>query len=237
LEVRLVMERERSLLESKEKTPSPSLPELSIKTLPYRLFLVSIEKEMLEYCVKILLKLSFFSDVKSTFFCFTDTEEEVSLILDENSLNYFKNATGPKFNLVIGPDCWRAIQVDEDASMIDVSGIVANLSGPLTEAGIGMLYLSAYECDLILVQENQVEAAVSCLYNKICIKGESKRQEITKKTLPSSPIVATAIPSRLALATINSLDDLPYCEHSILQQFFFPSRTENRFFSFFFSIN
>jgi hypothetical protein len=74
------------------------------------------------------------------------------------------------------------------------------------------------------VQENQVEAAVSCFYNKICIKGEPKRQETIKKTLPSSPIVATAIPSRLALATINSLDDLPYCAHSILQQFFFPSR-------------
>jgi hypothetical protein len=148
-----------------KEVPLPkSLSQLSIRTLPHRLFIFTVNRELLDFCIKALLKLSLFSDEgyvyknlrsncsSSTFVCFTDTEEEVSLILDEQSLHYFKETVGSNVPILVLSDCWRAIEVDEGAQIIDATGIVATLSAPLTEAGIGMLYLSAYECDLILVK-------------------------------------------------------------------------------------
>jgi len=223
---------EKELSSDSSKHWSRSLSKLKVDTLPYRLFLVSVQRDSLDSCIKPLLHLSFYSDMRSTFFSYTDTDEEISLILDEESVRYFKSAVGSNVSFTVAPDGWKAIQVDEEATMIDATGIIANLSAPLTDAGIGMIYLSAYECDLILVQESQIDEAVSCLFNKIFVKEPKAAQdEISKRKIPSTKILATTLSARLALATLKTSAELTSCTHALLRQLFF-SKSETRFFSF-----
>eukprot|EP01118_Nematostelium_gracile_P015788 TRINITY_DN6393_c0_g1_i1.p1 TRINITY_DN6393_c0_g1~~TRINITY_DN6393_c0_g1_i1.p1 ORF type:complete len:248 (-),score=58.73 TRINITY_DN6393_c0_g1_i1:95-733(-) len=203
--------------QARNKSKRKSLSELSINTLPFRLFLVSLEKEALDLCMKPLLHLAFYSE-SNTFFSFTETDEEISIIVDEASLARLKATISSEIPVVVNTDCWKAIRVEEGAQLIDETGIVANLANPLKEAGIGMLYLSAYECDLILVAEADAEKAASCLFNKIFTKEKRENVEPPKEKV-SRQILATALPARLALATLKN--PLPLCMHQLVNEFFF----------------
>jgi len=92
---------------------------LIVHRLPHRLFLVSLWKEKLDFCTKILIKLAFFCDRKQHFFSYTETKDEVSLIVDDQSLELLKdNSDSIGGLLVIAPGKWKAIQVYEGASAI-----------------------------------------------------------------------------------------------------------------------
>lgn len=89
---------ENTLLSSSPKTLF--LGDLEITKLPYKLFLASISKQILDSCTKAILKLSLFPERDKSFFSYTETEDEVSLILDEASLSYFSKSVGKVFAII-----------------------------------------------------------------------------------------------------------------------------------------
>jgi len=92
---------------------------LLVNRLPHRLFLVSLWKDKLDFYTKILIKLAFFCDRKQHFFSYTETKDEVSLIVDDQSLDLLKSSTESIGSLlVIAPGKWKAIEVYEGAAAI-----------------------------------------------------------------------------------------------------------------------
>jgi len=101
------------------------------------------------------LELALFSD---RFFCCTQADGEISLMLDEISIKKFSGDI-----LVELSERWKAIQIYEGAEAINETGWVQRLSQPLAKEGIDMLYLSTYHTDLILVEEHNQLRAVKLL--------------------------------------------------------------------------
>src|SRR4051812_42450398 len=79
---------------------------VDVAILPFNLHLASIQRTALP--TRELLQTLFFPKSSSRFLSFTETSEEVSLILDEGSLGLF-----PTDVLAVTPGVWAAIQIYE----------------------------------------------------------------------------------------------------------------------------
>jgi len=100
----------------------------------------------------------FFQTVPIHFFSFTETKDEISLILDESEFNA---AAFPPQCLTIHPENWKAIKIFEGTNSIsDAIGIIATFSSILAAKGINIVYISTYNYDLILVDEHQLDEAL-----------------------------------------------------------------------------
>ncbi len=86
------------------------------------------------------------------FFSVTRTCEETSIICHQRQ--------APQD--VRSEQGWRALKV---AGPLDFSltGILASLAVPLAEAGVGILALSTFDTDYLLIRESQLEAAICAL--------------------------------------------------------------------------
>ncbi|KAF9647844.1 hypothetical protein BDM02DRAFT_3156000 [Thelephora ganbajun] len=61
-------------------------------------------------------------------------------------------------------ESWNVLQIDSHSDGIDKSGArVHELSAPLAEAGISILYLSSYLCDFILVKSTRVQEVINLM--------------------------------------------------------------------------
>lgn len=78
---------------------------LDLAVLEPKLFLASITRGQLQQNLSTVLKQLLFSQRKSLF-SYTETQDEVSLILDEEAASLF-----PKDVLHFSPGTWKAIQV------------------------------------------------------------------------------------------------------------------------------
>eukprot|EP01102_Stenamoeba_stenopodia_P019467 TRINITY_DN7361_c0_g1_i1.p1 TRINITY_DN7361_c0_g1~~TRINITY_DN7361_c0_g1_i1.p1 ORF type:complete len:324 (+),score=56.43 TRINITY_DN7361_c0_g1_i1:210-1181(+) len=142
--------------------PSPAVQtfspqSLQLSTMPTRLFLASLSKENISRNVHHLLKIFMYTQVDSSFFfSFTETEEEVTLLLTEKLLQLF-----PEGALVV-TDCWRPLKRVVKRGFNEM-GIVSALSKPLADVHIPTLYISSYETSYLLVPEKQMEEAIRCL--------------------------------------------------------------------------
>jgi hypothetical protein len=129
-----------------------------LKLLHFRLVLASIKKEHLEVCTNALLKLLLFPSSNDRFFSYNDTSDEVSLILDENAVLQFPPEILQHTNQI-----WRAFQVDEGPLGFESTGIVSSISHPLARARIPIYYLSTYQTDYTMVEEETLPAAIAAL--------------------------------------------------------------------------
>ena len=91
-------------------------------------------------------------DLSGEFVFVGKTDEEISLVCTTAS------APGD----CIREDGWRAFRI---AGELDFSlvGIIAKISGVLTEAGISLFVVSTYNTDYVLVKEESLDAAVRAL--------------------------------------------------------------------------
>lgn len=138
----------------------PSVPIIStITTLPQKLKIVSLEKKVIPQCTHCLMKILFFSESSSPFVSYTETNDEVSLILDEESASMLY----PKELFKISDQFWRAIQFSLGSSPTDGAGFVSEIAGPLGRAGISIFFLTTFNSDLILVEDSKFASANACL--------------------------------------------------------------------------
>jgi hypothetical protein len=94
------------------------------------------------------------------FFSYTQTPNEISLILEEHDAALFLKSG---LELVGEGSYWKAIQISEGDLGFQATGIVQRLSTPLARASISVMYFSTFLTDFIFVQEEQVAAALQCL--------------------------------------------------------------------------
>lgn len=94
-----------------------------------------------------------FGRAKDISFCsITRTNDELSIVSPQDKI---------PAGILVEKD-WRAFKVDGPLGFV-LTGIVASLAKPLAEAEISILYISTYETDYLLVEEENLERAKKIL--------------------------------------------------------------------------
>jgi hypothetical protein len=96
---------------------------------------------------------------KAKFASFTKTEDEISLVVDIQSLPKHEYAN----------EGWKAFKI---VGPIDFSlvGILQQIIRPLSENGISIFTISTFDTDYILVKEQQLQSAIKVLKEKFEIR-------------------------------------------------------------------
>jgi len=183
-----------------------------LRVLPHRMVLASLRKDQLQESTHALLKLLLFQDNKEHFFSFTETSEEISLVLEEEALSYFPEQTLQYTNQI-----WRIIQIDEGPLGFESTGIVSSISGPLAANQISIYHLSTYLTDHTLVELESLSKAVSTLQeagfaftneelsppsSPPTTKKSPMSTEVTNGKTKTTQMVITRLPYQLYLARL-----------------------------------
>jgi len=87
-----------------------------------------------------------------SFLSITRTENELSIVCLQDKI---------PGGVLVEKD-WRVLKVEGPLGFV-MTGIVASLSKPLAEAGVSILYISAYETDHLLVEEKNLTKTIKIL--------------------------------------------------------------------------
>jgi hypothetical protein len=143
----------------------------------------------------------------SFFVSFTETPDEISLILDEETFKTLPPATN---GMYISDRIWRGVQFSIGASpgeerdvshsntlTVDVKGFIRCVVEPLSKAGISIFYFYTFNTDFLLVlaesqftkkcfqvEEKNFQAAKHCIKQNVNVVGLEEEEEST--TLPST---------------------------------------------------
>eukprot|EP00743_Colponemidia_sp_Colp-15_P002827 GILK01003059.1.p1 GENE.GILK01003059.1~~GILK01003059.1.p1 ORF type:complete len:325 (+),score=52.20 GILK01003059.1:42-977(+) len=128
-------------------------------------FVARIEKNEVKTQAHALLHAFFLPQSNDRLVSFTWTDDEVSLILDEQSLNQFTESS-----LVRSPGSWRPIAVGDDPLGFDETGIVCSQAEPLFQAHIPLFYLSTFSTDYTLVMQADLDRALEVLKTKFTVR-------------------------------------------------------------------
>jgi len=128
---------------------------LECTILNEELHICSLHKESRSECALALLRLIFKSN--TNFFSFTETEDEISLMVENKELNGFSQ------DITIS-DGWRPIQRFKKTSLSEV-GVISALSKPITSAKIPIVYLSTFNSAYIFVQSKHFAVTKLVLEN------------------------------------------------------------------------
>jgi hypothetical protein len=138
---------------SPSSPPSRSPDLSSLITLSTELHLASTEQ--IARCTRPLLKLIFFENAESRFFSFTYADDEISLLCDEKHLALFPDNCLARTHII-----WKPMKRWRKAGFFE-TGVVSFLTAPLAQAGVTVLYVSAYHTSFILVPTTEYETALA----------------------------------------------------------------------------
>lgn len=87
-------------------------------------------------------------------------DDGLSVVCSPNELSVLKSLST---ELNISPKKWRALNVDVVGSATEFPGAVYFLANTLSEINISILHISTFESEILLVQEQDIEAACKLL--------------------------------------------------------------------------
>jgi len=158
---------------------------MHVTILPFCLKVCKVQKHQTHLISHAVMKLLLFPE-SHQFLSFTESEEGLSLVLDENALETVVMLDEVAKSVVQVCDItWRPVQIVEGSLGYTSVGIVHALSEPLAKAGITIFNLSTYQTDFTLVPEERIYEAVNCLTEKFAILTEGLQE--LKKNQPLSP--------------------------------------------------
>lgn len=105
------------------------------------------------------LSFALFSSSRS-FFSYTETDEEVSLILNTATASIF-----PPDSINLHTEGWRLLKVESGDKPLgfDETGIVSSIADPLAKAKISLFYVSTFSTDYPLVPASDLPRAAQVL--------------------------------------------------------------------------
>ncbi|KAE8887404.1 hypothetical protein PF005_g3450 [Phytophthora fragariae] len=104
--------------------------------------------------------------MQTEIFSIVSDREGATLFVDPAGVEMFKRA-GMEDLITVAPQSWRAIQIHLGPMVAEFPGVVSFLSKLLADDHISILNMSTYDTDVIFVQEQDLEAAISCLQSKL----------------------------------------------------------------------
>lgn len=124
------------------------------------------EKELLFYP---LMKALFFND-KNQFYSLTESEDEISLFVDEEVITEeFKGIPSNVKEKIVIKDGYRILEFHENDCGIDHIGIVNKISDIFSKNDIPILYVNTFNKNLILVHKDYYSNAQTCLHENMNI--------------------------------------------------------------------
>ncbi|KAF9907566.1 GATS protein-like 3 [Linnemannia zychae] len=173
-----------------------------VDILPFRLKLASMDKTDIPRCTHQLMKLVLFPSGPQHFFSYSETDREVSLILDETHILAF-----PKDTLDVCDVVWRAVQIEAGESGLGAMDVVSQVSKPLADINVSIMQISTYDADFTLLPECDLTRALDCL-SKVFTISNNPLQDVGlaptdlqswEETFPMSPTEVTSLQDALAL--------------------------------------
>ncbi|KAF9933566.1 GATS protein-like 3 [Linnemannia zychae] len=173
-----------------------------VDILPFRLKLASMDKADIPRCTHQLMKLVLFPSGPQHFFSYSETDREVSLILDETHISAF-----PKDTLDICNIIWRAVQIEAGESGLGAIDVVSQVSKPLADINVSIMQISTYDADFTLLPECDLTRALDCL-SKVFAISNNPLQDVGlqptdlqswEETFPMSPTEINSLQDALAL--------------------------------------
>lgn len=175
----------------------------TFKILPMNLFLISIQRKQFHFYSKALLKTLFVKlDSPDRFISFIETADEISIILDESSLEEVKRYKEIIQSYQLNMDAimleqgstWRGILIksvnDEETSDSNdpnngskillkksTARSIYRYASILSSNNISIFYHSLWSFDLLLVEEENFEKAVELIQNKVENTDKSMKEE------------------------------------------------------------
>ncbi|KAG7395935.1 GATS protein-like 3 [Phytophthora boehmeriae] len=124
-------------------------------------------------------------------FSIVSDREGATLFMDPSGVDMFQRA-GMADLITVAPQSWRAIQIHLGPMVAEFPGVVSFLSKLLADDHISILNMSTYDTDVIFVQEQHLEAAISCLQLKLSrglhgLKEAKDAENAVSDREPSSP--------------------------------------------------
>lgn len=130
-------------------------PSFYVKILDCRIKLINIMKYELDKFMFHILEPLFYSKHKNRFISFTQSNSEISLFIDTDSISE-KFAELLRSNNIVSvmSTCnYRVLQIYEQESGIDHIGIINNISYILTAHNIPILYVNSYNNNFVVIEE------------------------------------------------------------------------------------
>jgi hypothetical protein len=136
---------------------------MELSPLSQRLILACFARESIPHLTHALLKLLLFPDRDDRFLSITITSEEVSLVMEEKSFSSLPTEFCSRVER--NANSWKAIQISAGPMGFsgNTLGAVTQVSDILALNGISIFYLSTFDDDFILVQNDKTEAALKLL--------------------------------------------------------------------------
>lgn len=131
-----------------------------ITKLPYQIYITSLSKDRIGPLAEHLLKLFFFPARENRFFSFTETPDEVSIMLDMASAELLPSVT--QSGIV-----WRVLQISQGAYGSHGTETVSKFAKPLADAHISIMNVSTYMNDYTLVEESDMDKSLEELKKNI----------------------------------------------------------------------
>ena len=130
--------------------------ELYVKVLAARLLVVRLQLALLPQSTHaIITRLLFSRRSARSFWSYTHTDAEISLIVEEEVLPTF-----PPDAIVGASTVWRAVKLCGRSFAFDETGVVSAMYAP-HEAGVHLLNISTFATNFSLVEETDLERALA----------------------------------------------------------------------------
>ncbi|KAG0054561.1 GATS protein-like 3 [Gryganskiella cystojenkinii] len=173
-----------------------------VDILPFRLKLASIAKDDIPRCTHQLMKLVLFPAGPQHLFSYTETEREVSLILDESHIPGFPEDVLDVCNVI-----WRAVGIEPGESGLGAVEVISQVSKALAEINVSIMQISTYDADFTLLPECDLTRALECLSEKFTISNDpltdsglsSTDLQSWEESFPMSPNEITSLQDALLL--------------------------------------
>ncbi|KAF9080767.1 GATS protein-like 3 [Mortierella sp. GBA35] len=175
-----------------------------VDILPFRLQLASLQKKDIPRCTHRLMKLVLFPSGPRHFFSYTETDKEVSLILDEEHIRGFPPNTVNVCRVI-----WRAIQIEPGESGLGAEEVISLVSKPLADVNVSIMQISTYDADFTLLPECDLQRALECLSSIFTITNnpledlglQASDLKSWESSYPKSPTEINSLQDALLLET------------------------------------
>ncbi|KAF9184667.1 Cytosolic arginine sensor for mTORC1 subunit 2 [Haplosporangium sp. Z 767] len=144
------------------------------------------------------MKLVLFPSGSRHFFSYTETDKEVSLILDESHVPGF-----PENTLDVCSVIWRAVQIEPGESGLATEEVVSQVSRALADINVSIMQLSTYDADFTLMPECDLNRALECLSSRFSISNNP----LEDVGLQASDLRSWDTAYPMSPVSINSLQD------------------------------
>ncbi|XP_077996504.1 cytosolic arginine sensor for mTORC1 subunit 2-like [Glandiceps talaboti] len=158
--------------EDKLQDPGTPRPIVHPFIVPLNRFSIrSLHPETLPNVSCALLEIMFYADSllsplqdgHDRFFSYSVVDGEISLVMDNDALSKFPRNS--LFGSTAG-ECWRMIRIGGAPLGFEESGIIAQYSHPITEAGFFVYYISTYTKGYTLVPEEDADSVIQILKSR-----------------------------------------------------------------------